>query len=101
MLETAIRRLGQQLRGKTHSAVAVNIGRPNTDTQVVSVMTSKSKARANGRGKAKDKELTREELEKQAGEPLPERTQMSLIHPTGPPTIGPIYELPIQPPEEV
>jgi hypothetical protein len=93
MLETVIRRLGQQLRGKTHSAVAVNIGRPNTHTEVVSVMTSKKK----------DAELTPDELEQQDGEPLPERTQMSLIHPgpTGPPTIGPIYELPIQPPEEV
>jgi hypothetical protein len=91
MLETVIRRLQQQLRGQTHSAVAVNIGRPNTHTEVVSVMTSKDK----------DAELTPEELERQDGEPLPERTQMSLIHPTGPPTIGPIYELPIQPPEEV
>jgi hypothetical protein len=70
--------------------VAVNVGRPNSHTQVVSVMTSKDK----------DAELTREELEQQDGEPLPERTQMSLIH-TGPPTIGPIYGLPIQPPEEV
>jgi hypothetical protein len=91
MLETLIRRLQQQLGGKTHSAVAVNFGRPNTHTEVVSVMTSKNQ----------DAELTPEELEQQDGEPLPERTQMSLIHPTGPPTIGPIYELPIQPPEEV
>jgi hypothetical protein len=91
MLETLIRRLQQQLGGKTHSAVAVNFGRPNTHTEVVSVMTSKKQ----------DAELTPEELEQQDGEPLPERTQMSLIHPTGPPTIGPIYELPIQPPEEV
>jgi hypothetical protein len=92
MLETVIRRLGQQLRGKTHSAVAVNFGRPNTHTEVVSVMTKQDK----------DAELTPEELEEQDGEPLPERTQMSLIHgPTGPPAIGPIFDQPIQPPEEV
>jgi hypothetical protein len=73
--------------------VAVNIGRPNTHTEVVSVMTSKDK---------KDAELTPEELEEQDGEPLPERTQMSLIHgPTGPYEIGPIFDQPIQPPEEV
>ena len=46
MLETLIRRLQQQLGGKTHSAVAVNVGRPNTHTQVVSVMTSKKKEAA-------------------------------------------------------
>jgi hypothetical protein len=94
MLEMLIRRLQQQLGGKTHSAVAVNVGRPNTHTQVVSVMTSNDK---------QADELSPEELEQQNGEPLPERTQMSLIHPgpTGPPTIGPIYELPVQPPEEV
>ena len=90
MLETLLRRLQEQLGGKTHAAVAVNVGRPNTHTQVVSVVTSKDK----------DAELTREELEQQAGEPLPERTQMSVIHP-GPPGTGPLYELPIQPPEEV
>jgi superoxide dismutase len=61
MLETIIRRLQQQLSGKTHSAVAVNIGRPNTHTQVVSVMTSKDKG----------SELTPEELEKQAGSRFP------------------------------
>jgi hypothetical protein len=101
MLETLIGRLQllqQQLGGKTHSAVAVNVGRPNTRTQVVSVVTSKSKGK--GEPKAQDAELTPEELEQQAGEPLPERTQMSLIH-TGPPGTGPYYELPIQPPEEV
>jgi hypothetical protein len=90
MLETLLRRLQQQLGGKTHSAVAVNIGRPNTHTQVVSVMTSKQK----------EHELTPEELEQQRGEPLPERTQMSLIQ-TGPPTIGPIFDQPVQPPDEV
>jgi hypothetical protein len=93
MLETLIRRLQQQLGGKTHSAVAVNFGRPNTHTQVVSVMSSKEK---------KGDELSPEELEQHGGEPLPERTQMSLIHgPTGPPVIGPIFDQPIQPPEEV
>ena len=94
-----IRRLQQQFGGKTHSAVAMNIGRPNTHTQVVSVMSSKSKGTARGKAKEKDKELTPEELKKQAGEPLPERTQMSLIH-TGLTGSGPVYELPIQPPEE-
>ena len=49
MLETLIRRLQQQLGGKTHSAVAVNVGRPNTRTQVVSVVTSKGKGRARRR----------------------------------------------------
>jgi hypothetical protein len=91
MLETLIRRLHQQLGGKTHSAVAVNVGRPNTHTQVVSVMTSKD---------TQADELTPEELERQAGEPLPERTQMSLIRPgpTGPPAIGPIFDQPVEPP---
>jgi 1-aminocyclopropane-1-carboxylate deaminase/D-cysteine desulfhydrase-like pyridoxal-dependent ACC family enzyme len=94
MLGTLIRRLQQQVGGKTHAAVAVNIARPNTHTQVVSVVRSKDK-----QAKEAD-ELTPEELEQQRGEPLPERTQMSLIQ-TGPPTIGPIFDQPVQPPEEV
>jgi hypothetical protein len=94
MLESLIRRLEQQLGGKTHAAVAMNIGRPNTHTQVVSVVRSDDKQAE------KADELTPEELERQEGEPLPERTQMSLIH-TGPPGIGPVFDGPIQPPDEV
>jgi hypothetical protein len=94
MLESLIRRLQQQLGGKTHAAVAMNIGRPNTHTQVVSIVTSTDK------DAKKADALTPEELERQEGQPLPERTQMTLIH-TGPPTLGPIFDQPIQPPEEV
>jgi hypothetical protein len=85
MLDAVIRRLGR-LRDETHSAIAVNVGEPNSHTEVVSVMSKKHNER-------KQDELTQEELERQEGEPLPERTQMSVIQP-GPPGIG-IEPLPV------
>jgi hypothetical protein len=85
MLDQAIKRLRRQLQGKTHAAVAVNFGEPNTHTKVVSVMTDKKK-----------EALTPEEAERQEGEPLPERTQMSVIHPGADPV--PVFSLPIEPP---
>jgi hypothetical protein len=87
MLNALIRRLQQQLPGRTHSAVAVNIGEPHTHTKVVSVMTDKEQD-----------ELTDEELERQAGEPLPERTQMSVMHP-GPGPV-PVVDIPIDHPSD-
>jgi hypothetical protein len=51
-----------------------------------------------------DDELTPEELEKQDGEPLPERTQMSLISGPMPPTVIDLPEpgptLPVEGPEQ-
>jgi hypothetical protein len=88
MLKAVIRRLERELRGKTHSAVAVNIGEPNTHTKVVSVMTDEER----------NNELTDEELERQEGEPLPERTQMSLMHP-GPGPL-PVVDFPIDHPSD-
>jgi hypothetical protein len=85
MLDAVIRRLGR-LRDETHSAIAVNVGEPNSHTEVVSVMSKKQKER-------KKDELTEEELERQDGEPLPERTQMSVLQPL-PPTVG-IEPLPV------
>jgi hypothetical protein len=87
MLNALIRRLQQQLAGNTHSAVAVNIGEPNTHTKVVSVMTDN-----------KQSELTDEELERQEGEPLPERTQMSVLHATPGPV--PVVDIPIDHPSD-
>jgi hypothetical protein len=85
MLNAAIRRLQQQLQGKTHAAVAVNVGEPDTHTKVVSVMTQEKK-----------QELTPEEAERQEGAPLPERTQMSVIHPGAQPV--PAFSLTVEPP---
>jgi hypothetical protein len=87
MLNALIRRLQQQLPGTTHSAVAVNIGEPNTHTKVVSVMTDEERS-----------DLTDEELERQEGEPLPERTQMSVMHP-GPGPV-PVVDIPIDHPSD-
>ncbi len=39
MLNAAITRLRRELQGRTHAAVAVNLGRPNAHTSVVSVTT--------------------------------------------------------------
>lgn len=81
----------RRLRDEAHVVTAVNIGRPNSSTQVVSVMTQDHDGR-----------LSDAEVENQDGEPLPERTQMSLIDPgigfTTPidPPAG--YTLPVEPP---
>lgn len=58
--------------GKTHAAVAVNTGGEGRVTAVSSV--------------------THEEIESQDGEPLPERTQMSVLQIPG-------HTLPVEPPE--
>jgi hypothetical protein len=73
MLEAVLRRLSR-LREDAHTAVAVNVGEPNTTTEAVSVMTTKKQRERAG--------LTKEELEREEGEPLPERTQMSTLYPT-------------------
>jgi hypothetical protein len=66
-----------RLRGQTHSAVAVNFGQPNSHTEVVSVVSDEK-----SKEQHKEQEgLSEEELERQDGEPLPERTQMSMIAP--------------------
>jgi len=79
------RRLAR-LRSHAHTAVAVNVGEPHTRTTAVSVSTS---ARTEGDEMTKKrKELTDEELERQEGEPLPERTQMSVLYP-GPAQLWP------------
>lgn len=81
MLKAFLERLAAL--GDPHVAAAVNFNRPNTTTQEVSVMTEHDEREA----------LDEEEIEEQDGEPLPDRTQMSLIHPgpgiVGPPVIGP------------
>jgi hypothetical protein len=46
----------------------------------------------------RNNELTDEELERQEGEPLPERTQMSLMHP-GPGPL-PVVDFPIDHPSD-
>jgi hypothetical protein len=91
MLDAALRRLAR-LRGDTNAAVAANVGEPNTTTEVVSVMTKKQK-------RAK---LTEDEVERQEGEPLPERTQLSTLYPsTTQPVPDDLLHLPIQPPNDV
>jgi hypothetical protein len=80
MLNAVIRRLGR-LREDAHTAVAVNVGKPGAHTSVVSVS---GPAHTEGEGMSDERnELTDEELERQEGEPLPERTQMSVMHPPG------------------
>jgi len=92
MLDAALRRLAL-LRKHAHTAVAVNVGEPNTKTEVVSVMSKKKRERAS---------LTEEELERQDGEPLPERTQMSTLYPTSTqPVPDDLLHLPIQPPTDL
>jgi hypothetical protein len=79
MLDSVIRRLAR-LRGETHTAVAVNVGRPGAHTSVVSVS---GQTRTEGDEVSEERnELSEEELARQKGEPLPERTQMSLMNPT-------------------
>jgi hypothetical protein len=91
----AVRKRLAQLRDDTNAAVAVNVGEPNTHTEVVSVMSKKTKEREH---------VTDEEAEKQEGEPLPERTQMSILTPAPPgaqPVSDDLLHLPIQPPNDV
>jgi hypothetical protein len=76
-----------RLGGDSHGAAAVNVGVPGARTSVVSV-----KGAAMGEAE-QDEELTDEELDEQNGEPLPERTQTSVIG------LPPGYELPIMPPD--
>jgi hypothetical protein len=94
MFDAVIRRLAG-LRDDTNAAVAVNVGEPDTKTEVVSVMSKKTKKRDH---------LTDDEVEKQEGEPLPERTQMSILTPAPPgaqPVSDDLLHLPIQPPNDV
>jgi hypothetical protein len=67
----------------------VHVGEPNTTTEAVSVMTKKQKR----------DHVTEEEARRQEGEPLPERTQMSVLYPTpAQPVPDDLLHLPIQPP---
>jgi hypothetical protein len=87
MFEAAMRRL-LRLGSGTRSAVAVNVGQRQTYTKAVSVMSEKE------REEQHLEELDDEELERQDGEPLPDRTQMSVMHPGPPPhLIGPLDEI--------
>jgi hypothetical protein len=83
MFDAVIRRFAHA-RDETHSAIAVNVHEPDSHTEVVSAM---------GKKERKKEELTQEELDRQDGEPLPERTQMSVLQPL-PPTVG-IEPLPV------
>jgi hypothetical protein len=87
MLRGLIRRVAEH--GHTHAAVAVNTGGHGTRTAVTSVSVI-----GGGAMDEKDEraELTDDELERQEGEELPERTQMSLLQMPG-------ATLPVVPPE--
>jgi hypothetical protein len=87
MLRDLIRRAAEH--GRTHAAVAVNTGRPGTRTAVTSV--SVTGGGAMDQNDERD-ELTDEELERQEGEQLPERTQMSVLKIPG-------DTMPVVPPE--
>jgi hypothetical protein len=95
MLTAALRRLARLGQGD-HVVSAVNVGRRNAHASVVSVSAPQG-------GAMDEKHLSEEELEGQDGEPLPERTQMSVIQPGATPV--PIVELPpgdtlpVEPPE--
>ena len=81
MLDAVIRRLGR-LRDEAHTAVAVNVGTPDAHTSVVSVS---GPARTEGEEMSDERnDLSDEELARQNGEPLPERTQMSVLYPVPP-----------------
>jgi hypothetical protein len=81
MLDAVIRRLAR-LKDEAHGAVAINVGQRNAHTSVVSVSGP-------GGGRMSEEEITKEELEEHGGEPLPERTQMSIVTPGhGPMPIG-------------
>jgi hypothetical protein len=76
-------------RGRVHGAVAVNSGGSGTRTVVSSVSVT-----GGGQMDKDDQriELTEDELEREEGEELPERTQMSVIKLPG-------DTLPVLPPE--
>jgi hypothetical protein len=74
MLDAVLRRLAR-LGQDGHGAVAVNVGGRGAHTSVVSVSTPRGGAMDDDNG------LTPEELEEHDGEPLPERTQMSVLYP--------------------
>jgi len=80
-------------RGDVHGVAAVNVGGSGKTTAVSSVSVT-----GGGQMDEKDErseELTDDELEKQEGEELPERTQMTVI-----PVHGlPGATLPVMPPE--
>jgi hypothetical protein len=88
MLRGLIRRAVEH--GRTHAAVAVNTGGTGKHTAVSSVSVS------GGGAMKKDEdersEVSEEELERQKGEELPERTQMSVVKIPG-------DTLPVLPPE--
>jgi hypothetical protein len=86
MLRDLLRHATQH--GRTHAAVAVNVGGRGKRTAVTSVSATKG-GEMNEDEQRKD--VTDEELEQQEGEPLPERTQMSLIRLPG-------HTLPVEPP---
>jgi hypothetical protein len=91
MLDAVIRRLGR-LREHTHSAVAVNVGERGARRAAVSVeggaMTDEER-----------KKLTPDDVEAEDGEPLPERTQMSLIGYPGHVDVPGEFTSPVVPPE--
>jgi hypothetical protein len=74
MLRDLIRRAVEH--GRTHAAVAVNTGGHGKHTAVTSVSVTGGGAMDDEHERS---ELTEEELERQEGEELPERTQMSLV----------------------
>jgi len=89
MLNSVIRRLSR-LRDEAHTAVAVNVGTPGAHTSVVSVSgpaRTEGEEMSDERDELNDEEneLSDEELARQKGEPLPERTQMSVLYPGGGP----------------
>jgi hypothetical protein len=91
MFNAAIRLL-TRLREDAHTAVAVNVGRPGAHTSVVSVSGT---TRTEGEEMSDERnELTDEELARQKGEQLPERTQMSVMYPGPGPMPGGIDVLP-------
>ncbi len=65
--------------GEPNVAAAVNVNRPNSTTQVVSVMTEHDERDT----------LEEQDVKEQDGEPLPERTQMSVLSPAIPGVMGP------------
>src|SRR2546423_10765060 len=93
---TAFLRGLTRLRDDPHAAVALNVGKRHARTTVVSTQT-----RGDPMSKRKQErdELTEDEVERQEGEPLPERTQMSVLYPS-PVASPPIIGLPIEPPED-
>jgi hypothetical protein len=92
MFSAAKRRLGR-MRGHTHTAVALNVGEPGAHTTAV------SEEGGSMTDDERKENLTPEEVESENGEPLPERTQMSLIGYEGPIGIPGEITSPVVPPE--